>query len=50
MRHYSLEGHMALDFGSLSAGDDVTTILMEPTREKLFSSKEFDVMMMTKSN
>ena len=51
-RHYSLEGeHMALDFGSLSAGDDVYYYLDGINKGgSLFSSKEFDVMMMTKSN
>jgi hypothetical protein len=51
-RHYTEEGgHMALDFGALTAGDDVYYYL-DGTNEggSIWSSKEFDVMLMTEDN
>ena len=51
-RHYTEEGsHMALDFGTLTAGDDIYYYL-DATNEggSIWSSKEFDVMMMTEDN
>jgi PGF-CTERM protein len=51
-RHYTIEGgHMALDFGPLTSGDDIYYYL-DGTNEggSLFSSKEFDIMMMTEDN
>jgi hypothetical protein len=51
-RHYSEEGdHMALDFGTLTAGDDLYYYLDGKNEGgSVWSSKEFDVMLMTKDN
>lgn len=51
-RHYTEEGgHMALDFGTLTTGDDLYYYL-DGTNEggSVWSSKEFDVMLMTEDN
>ena len=51
-RHYTEEGgHMALDFGALTLGDDIYYYL-DGNNEggSVWSSKEFDVILMTEDN